>query len=53
MDWASRYVLSWEVSVTLDDDFCVNTLKSTLRKHKTPENFNKDQGAQYTGKAFT
>ena len=37
MDWASRYVLSWEVSVTLDDDFCVNALKSALRKHKTPE----------------
>ena len=33
MDWASRYVLSWEVSVTMDDDFCVNALKSALRKH--------------------
>jgi len=52
MDWASRYVLSWEVSVTLDDDFCVNALKSALLKHKTPEIFNTDQGAQYTGKAF-
>ena len=30
MDWASRYVLSWEVSVTLDDDFCVNALKSIV-----------------------
>ena len=45
MDWASRYVLSWEVSVTLDDDFCVNALKSALRKYKTPEIFNTDQGA--------
>jgi putative transposase len=53
MDWASRYVLSWEVSVTLDDDFCVNALKSALRKHETPGIFNTDQGAQYTGKAFT
>ena len=54
MDWASRYVLSWEVSVTMDDDFCVNALKSDLRKHKTPEIFNTDQGVQYTtGKAFT
>ena len=53
MDWASRYVLSWEVSVTMDDDFCVNALKSALRKHQTPEIFNTDQGAQYTGKAFT
>ena len=49
MDWASRYVLS----VTMDDDFCVNALKSALCKHKTPEIFNTDQGAQYTGKAFT
>jgi putative transposase len=48
-----RYVLSWEVSVTMDDDFCVNALKSALRKHQTPEIFNTDQGAQYTGKAFT
>ena len=45
MDWVSRYVLSWEVSVTLDDDFCVNALKSALHKHKTPEIFNTDQGA--------
>ena len=49
MDWASRYVLS----VTMDDDFCVNALKSALRRHKTPEIFNTDEGAQYTGKAFT
>ena len=49
MDWASRYVLS----VTMDDDFCVNALKSALRKYKTPEIFNTYQGAQYTGKAFT
>jgi len=53
MDWASRYVLSREVSVTMDDDFCVNALKSALRKHQTPVIFNTDQGAQYTGKAFT
>ena len=53
MNWASRYVLSWEVSVTMDDDFCVNALKSALRKHQTPEIFNTDQGAQYAGKAFT
>ena len=53
MDWASRYVLSWEVSVVMDDDFCVNALKSALRKHNCPEIFNSDQGSQYTGKAFT
>ena len=46
-------MLSWEVSVTMDDDFCVNALKSALRRHKPPEIFNTDQGEQYTGKAFT
>ena len=37
----------------MDDDFCVNALKIALSRHKTPEIFNTDQGAQYTGKAFT
>jgi len=37
----------------MDDDFCVNALKSALRKHQTPEIFNTDPGAQYTGNAFT
>jgi putative transposase len=53
MDWYSRYVLSWEVSVTMDDDFCVNALESAIRQYGTPEIFNTDQGAQFTGKAFT
>ena len=53
MDWASRYALSWEMSVTMDDDFCVNALKSALRRHDNPEIFNTDQGSQYTSKAFT
>ena len=39
--------------MTMDNNFCVNALKIALRKHKTPEIFNTDQGAQYTGKAFT
>ena len=37
----------------MDDDFCVNVLKSALSRYKTPGIFNTDQGAQYTGKAFT
>jgi len=53
MDWASRYVLSWEVSVTMTDDFCVNALQSALRGHQAPEIFNTDQGSQYTGTTFT
>ena len=43
----------WEVSVTMDDDFCVRALKSALRRHKTPEILNTDQGSLYTGNAFT
>jgi putative transposase len=52
MDWYSRYVLSWEVSVTLEEHFCVSALESALRRHSVPEIFNTDQGSQYTGKAF-
>jgi len=53
MDWVSRYILSWEVSLTMDDDSCINAMKSALSGYKTPEIFNPDQGAQYTGKVFT
>lgn len=53
MDWHSRYVLSWEVSVTMDDSFCVSALERALRGHQKPEIFNTDQGVQYTGTAFT
>lgn len=53
MDWHSRYVVSWELSVTMDDDFCVSALERALRTHGTPEIFNTDQGSQYTGDAFT
>ena len=50
LDWASRYVLSWEVSVTMDADFCVNALKSALRKHQTPEIFNTDRVRNIQGR---
>jgi len=53
MDWHSRYVLSWEISVTMDDSFCVSALERALRRHGCPEIFNTDQGSQYTGAAFT
>lgn len=53
MDWYSRYVLSWEVSVTMEEHFCVSALESALRRYEQPEIFNTDQGSQYTGKAFT
>jgi putative transposase len=53
MDWHSRYVLAWEVSVTMDEGFCVSALESALRRHGRPQIFNTDQGSQFTGKAFT
>ena len=53
MDWYSRFVLSWEVSVTMDTEFCVSALERSLRLHGAPEIFNTDQGSQYTSKEFT
>jgi putative transposase len=53
MDWYSRRVLSWEISTTMDDGFCVSALESAMRRFGVPEIFNTDQGAQYTGRAFT
>lgn len=53
MDWHSRYVLSWELSVTMDDSFCVSALERAIRRYGCPEIFNTDQGSQYTGAAFT
>ena len=52
MDWFSRYVLAWEVSVTLDAWFCVEALKRALSMG-TPEVFNSDQGSQFTSRTFT
>lgn len=51
MDWHSRYVLSWELSNSLDTSFCVEALKSALSLAK-PEIFNTDQGSQFTSEAF-
>jgi putative transposase len=52
MDWFSRYVLSWKVSITLEVEFCLDALTAALEKAK-PEVFNSDQGAQFTSRAFT
>ena len=52
MDWYSRCVLAWEVSVTLDSHFCVSALERALSRRQ-PEIFNSDQGAQFTSLAFT
>jgi putative transposase len=53
MDWASRKVLSWRLSNTMDTEFCVDALEEALSLHGTPEIFNTDQGAQFTSDAFT
>ena len=52
IDWFSRYVLSWEISLTLDADFCVAALDRALAQGR-PEIFNTDQGSQFTSDAFT
>jgi len=52
MDWYSRYVLSWEISVTMDTAFCITALDWALRRGR-PEIFNSDQGAQFTSHDFT
>ena len=52
MDWFSRCVLAWELSNSLDTEFCVNALSSALRRHDAPEIFNTDQGCQFTSEAF-
>jgi putative transposase len=52
MDWFSRYVLAWEVSVTMDTSFCLSALAWALR-HGKPEIFNTDQGSQFTSEDFT
>lgn len=51
MDWYSRYIISWDLSNTLEVDFCLEVLKHSLRKCK-PEIFNSDQGSQFTSKQF-
>src|SRR6476619_2522399 len=53
MDWATRRVLSWRLSITMEAAFCVETLGDALARHGRREIFNTDQGAQFTGVAFT
>ena len=53
LDWFSRRVLSWRVSITMEAAFCVETLEDALACHGRPEIFNTDQGSQFTGVAFT
>jgi putative transposase len=53
LDWFSRRVLSWRLSITMEAAFCVETLEDALSRHSKPDIFNTDQGSQFTGAAFT
>jgi putative transposase len=53
MDWSSRYVISWKLSNSMDEAFCVECLEEALEAEGVPGIFNSDQGSQFTGEAFT
>jgi len=53
MDWHSRKVLSWQLSNTLDTDFCIQAVEEAISRFGAPEIFNTDQGTQFTATAFT
>jgi putative transposase len=52
LDWFSRRVLSWRLSITMEATFCVETLADALARYGKPDVFNTDQGSQFTGAAF-
>tara|TARA_B100000749_G_scaffold42491_1_gene29320 strand:- start:538 stop:1365 length:828 start_codon:yes stop_codon:yes gene_type:complete len=52
VDWFSRKVLAWRVSITMEADFCVEALEEALARYGKPEIFNTDQGSQFTSHAF-
>jgi putative transposase len=53
VDWFSRRVLAWRVSITLEVAFCLEAVEEALARHGRPEIFNTDQGSQFTGQDFT
>jgi len=53
MDWATRHVLAWRLSNTMDARFCVEALEEALSRYGRPEIFNTDQGSQFTSADFT
>ena len=52
IDWHSRYVLSWRLSITLQSDFCIEALQEAIAIYGKPEIFNTDQGVQFTSNNF-
>src|SRR5580693_2474860 len=53
IDWATRRVLAWRLSITMEVEFCLEAVEEALAKHGKPEIFNTDQGSQFTSAAFT
>ena len=53
LDWFSRRVLAWRVSITLEVEFCLEAVEEALARHGKPEVFNTDQGSQFTSAEFT
>jgi putative transposase len=53
VDWFSRRVLAWKLSITMDVSFCIEALEDALSRNETPEIFNTDQGSQFTSEVFT
>lgn len=53
IDWYSRYILSWQVSISLESEFCVSALDDAIEKYGKPKIFNTDQGVQFTSEKFT
>jgi len=53
VDWFSRRVLAWRLSITLDVEFCLDAVEDALARYGRPEIFNTDQGSQFTSAAFT
>jgi putative transposase len=53
LDWFSRRVLAWRLSITMEASFCVEALHEAMARHGKPEIVNTDQGSQFTGTAFT
>jgi putative transposase len=52
IDWFSRYILSWRISISLEADFCIEALKDAIEQYGQPEIFNTDQGSQFTSRDF-
>jgi len=52
LDWATRKVLSWRLSNSMDSSFCVEALKEALENYPVPQCFNTDQGSQFTSESF-